>query len=94
METNLPRISFALGWLPGRTVSSTSGPTSPAAEYGRSRRSRFSHRLMLLPANGKRLMLALQQAVNAHEVALRADRTAPARARPENPTAKLRRRLC
>jgi hypothetical protein len=28
---------------------------------------RLSHRLMLLPANAKRLMLALQQAVRAHE---------------------------
>lgn len=28
---------------------------------------KVSHRAMLLPANGKRLMLALQQAVKAHE---------------------------
>jgi len=28
---------------------------------------RVSHRVMLLPANAKRLMLALQQAVKAHE---------------------------
>ena len=28
---------------------------------------KVSHRLMLLPANAKRLMLALQQAVKAHE---------------------------
>ncbi len=28
---------------------------------------RLSHRLMLLPANAKRLLLALQQAVKAHE---------------------------
>lgn len=28
---------------------------------------RVSHRLMLLPANAKRLLLALQQAVKAHE---------------------------
>lgn len=28
---------------------------------------RVSHRMMLLPANAKRLMLALQQAVKAHE---------------------------
>lgn len=28
---------------------------------------RISHRLLLLPANAKRLMLALQQAVKAHE---------------------------
>ncbi len=28
---------------------------------------RISHRLMLLPANAKRLMLALQQSVKAHE---------------------------
>lgn len=28
---------------------------------------RISHRLMMLPQNAKRLMIALQQAVNAHE---------------------------
>jgi len=28
---------------------------------------KVSHRLMLLPANGKRLMIALQQAIKAHE---------------------------
>lgn len=28
---------------------------------------KLSHRLMLLPANAKRLMIALQQAVKAHE---------------------------
>jgi hypothetical protein len=28
---------------------------------------KVSHRLMLLPANAKRLMLALQQAIKAHE---------------------------
>lgn len=28
---------------------------------------KVSHRLMLLPANGKRLLIALQQAIKAHE---------------------------
>ena len=46
---------------------------------------KVSHRLMLLPANGKRLMLALQQAVKAHEERFGPIELPPPR-RPENPT--------
>lgn len=41
---------------------------------------RISHRLMLLPANAKRLMLALQQTVKAHE-----DRFGPIEIAPPRP---------
>jgi len=45
---------------------------------------RLSHRLMLLPANAKRLMLALQQAVKAHEDRFGPIELPPPR-RPEGP---------
>ncbi|MBP7746566.1 MAG: DUF3467 domain-containing protein [Phycisphaerae bacterium] len=45
---------------------------------------RVSHRLMLLPANAKRLLLALQQAVKAHEDRFGPIELPPQR-RPENP---------
>lgn len=47
---------------------------------------KVSHRLMLLPANAKRLMLALQQAVKAHEDHFGPIEIAPP-PRPEPPTA-------
>jgi hypothetical protein len=46
--------------------------------------ARVSHRLMLLPANGKRLMVALQQAVKAHEDRFGPIELPPQR-RPDNP---------
>lgn len=45
---------------------------------------KVSHRLMLLPANAKRLLLALQQAVKAHEDRFGPIELPPQR-RPENP---------
>lgn len=45
---------------------------------------RVSHRLVLLPANAKRLMLALQQAVKAHEDRFGPIELPPPR-RPEGP---------
>ena len=56
---------FALAGSPDEMVvylganSPLPNVTQPAAKV--------SHRLMLIPANAKRLMLALQQAVKAHE---------------------------
>lgn len=44
---------------------------------------KVSHRLMLLPANAKRLLLALQQAVKAHEDRFGPIELPPPR-RPEN----------
>ncbi len=46
---------------------------------------KVSHRLMLLPANAKRLMLALQHAVKAHEDRFGPIELPPPR-RPEGPT--------
>ncbi len=45
---------------------------------------KVSHRLMLLPANAKRLLLALQQAVKAHEDRFGPIELPPPR-RPDNP---------
>ena len=45
---------------------------------------KISHRLMMLPANAKRLMLALQQAIKAHEERFGVIELPPPR-RPENP---------
>lgn len=45
---------------------------------------KVSHRLMLLPANAKRLMFALQQAVKAHEERFGPIELPPPR-RPDNP---------
>lgn len=45
---------------------------------------KVSHRLMLMPANGKRLMIALQQAIKAHEERFGPIELPPQR-RPEGP---------
>ena len=45
---------------------------------------KVSHRLMLMPANGKRLMIALQQAIKAHEDRFGPIELPPQR-RPEGP---------
>lgn len=46
---------------------------------------KVSHRLMLLPANAKRLLIALQQALKAHEDRFGPIELPPPR-RPENPS--------
>ena len=73
---------FALAGTPEELVLYL-GATSPLPNVSQPM-IKVSHRLMLLPQNAKRLMVALQQAVKAHEDRFGPIELPPPR-RPNNP---------